>query len=113
MPMLTVSQSIAASGQLNVLDNWNYEFPPKDALFEVLVNGSAVGLTMNLTTGAESIVPAGSPVSSGGTAGVLPARLNVEPIVDMVAAGEKLVLLINNTTGGAITVNVVAILTYK
>lgn len=82
-------------------------------MLEVMINATAVGVVQNLTTGPESIVQAESPVSAGGTAGVLPARLNNEPIVDAVLPGEEIVHTLRNTTAGSITVNGVAILTYK
>lgn len=113
MPMFPFTVSVAAGATSQPLASWNYRFPPKNALFELLINATAVGMVQNVTTGPESIVQAESPISAGGTTGVLPARLNVEPIVDMVNAGEELVLNIRNTTAGAITVNGVAIITYK
>ena len=112
MPLFTFSVSIAAGAVALPLSTWQYRFPPKPALLEVMVNAGAVGVVQNLTTGAESIVQAESPVSAGGTTGVLPARLNNEPIVDKVDAGEELVLSLRNTSGGAIVANGVAILTY-
>lgn len=112
MPQFNFSQSIAAGGTATPLGSWQYRFPPKPALLELLVNASAAGLVMNLTTGAESIVQSESPVSGGGAAGTLPARLNTEPIVDKVDAGEEIVLSVRNPTGGAITINGVAVMTY-
>jgi len=78
-----------------------------------MVGTSAVGVVMNLTTGPESIVQAESPVGIGFAAGTLPARLNMEPIVDNVPKGQEIVLTLRNTTGGTLTVNGWAILTYK
>jgi hypothetical protein len=112
MPLFTFVTAVAAGAVANPLSTWQYRFPPKPALLEVMVNTTAVGVVMNLTTGAESIVQAESPVSAGGAAGTLPARLNNEPIVDKVDAGEEIVLSLRNTTGGALTVSGVAILTY-
>lgn len=113
MPQFNFSTAIAGGGTATPLSSWQFRFPPKAALLELLLNGTAAGVVMNLTTGAESIVQSESPVAAGGTAGVLPARLNTEPIVDAVDPGEEIVLSLRNTTGGAITVNGVAILTYK
>lgn len=112
MPQFNFSQSIAAGATATPLSNWQFRFPPKSSLLELMVNASAAGLVMNLTTGAESIVQAESPVSGGGAAGTLPARLATEPIVDKVDAGEEIVLTVRNPTGGAITLNGVAVLTY-
>lgn len=113
MPQFNFSAAIAAGATATPLSSWQFRFPPKAALLELLVNGSATGLVMNLTTGAESIVQAESPVSGGGTAGTLPARLNTEPIVDKVDPGEEIVLTVRNPTAGPITVNGVAVLTYS
>lgn len=113
MPQFNFSTSIAAGGTALPLASWQFRFPPKASLLELMVNSTAVGIVMNLTTGAESIVQAESPVAAGGTAGVLPARLATEPIVDKVDPGEEIVLTLRNTTAGAITVNGVAILTYS
>ena len=112
MPQRNFTASVAAGATYNPLSDWQFRFPPKPGLLEIMVNGTAVGCVMVLTTGPESIVQAESPVSAGGTAGVLPARLNTEPIVDKVNAGEETVLTIRNTSGGAVTINGVAILTY-
>jgi hypothetical protein len=113
MPMFTFTQSVAAGATAQPLSSWNYRFPPKNALFELLINATAVGMVQNVTTGPESIVQSESPISAGGTTGVLPARLSTEPIVDMVNAGEELVLNVRNTSGGAVVINGVAIITYK
>jgi hypothetical protein len=43
----------------------------------------------------------------------MPSRLNAEPAVDMVDPGDEIVLTVRNTSGGAVTVNGVAVLTYK
>lgn len=113
MPMFTFVTSVPAGQTAQPLSGWNYRFPPQNALLELLVNTTATGVVMNVTTGPESIVQAESPVSAGGTAGTLPARLTVEPIVDMVNKGEEIVLNLRNTTAGALTVNGIAIITYK
>lgn len=113
MPQFNFSASVAGGASALPLSTWQFRFPPKPSLLELMVNATAVGCVMNLTTGAESIVQAESPVAAGGTAGVLPSRLGTEPIVDKVEPGEEIVLTIRNTTGGAITVNGVAILTYS
>lgn len=112
MPMFTFSVAIAAGATATPLSTWQYRFPPKAALLEVLCNATGTGIVQNLTTGPESIVQAESVVSGGGVAGTLPARLGTEPIVDRVDAGEEIVHTFRNTSAGALTVNGVAILTY-
>lgn len=113
MPLRTFSVAVAAGATAFPLSDWNYRFPPKTAMIEIMINATGVGVVHNLTTGAESIVQAESPVSAGGTAGVLPARLTTEPIVDMVGPGEEVVLALRNTSAGTLTVNGVANLQYK
>lgn len=113
MPLFTFTQSVAGGATYLPLSNWQFRQPARKAILEVFVNATAVGCVQNLTSGAESIVQAECPVQAGGAAGVMPARLNNEPAVDMVDPGDELVLTIRNTTGGAITVNGVAVLTYK
>lgn len=112
MPQFNFSTSVAAGATSTPLSTWQFRFPPKKALLEIMLNATAVGVVCNLTTGAESIVQAESPVSAGGTAGVLPARLNTEPFVDKVDPGEEIVLTLRNTSGGAVTINGLAVLTY-
>lgn len=113
MPQFNFSRLVAAGAADLPLATWQFRFPPKPSLLELMVNATAVGMVMNLTTGAESIVQAEAPVQAGGVAGVLPARLNCEPIVDKVDPGEEIVLTGRNTTGAGITWNGVAILTYS
>lgn len=109
--MFTISEAVAAGATVNALRNWTLRQPPTAGVLELLVDAAAVGLTMNVTTGTESIVQVDSIVGAGGAAGVLPNRLDNEPIVDKVAAGDELVLNIRNPTAGAITYNAVAIWT--
>ena len=113
MPLFTFVTAILAGATSFPLANWQFRYPPVDSLLEVMLGTSAVGVVMNLTTGPESIVQAESPVGIGFAAGTLPARINNEPIVDMVPKGQEIVLSLRNTTGGTLTVNGVVVLTYK
>lgn len=113
MPYFAATGSIAAGGSAYPLANWQYRQPNFPALLELMVNGTATGLTHSLTTGSESIVPPDVPVSGGGSAGVMPARLNTEPIVDGILSGEEIVHLIKNPTAGAITYNALYVITPK
>jgi hypothetical protein len=111
--MFTFTQSVGAGATYFPLANWQFRQPARKAILEVMTNAAAVGCVQNLTTGAESIIQAECPVQAGGVAGVMPARLNTEPAVDMVDPGDEIVLTVRNTSGGAVVVNGVAILTYK
>lgn len=117
MPMFNFTSAVLAGATYTPFTPagapaWQYRQPARKALLEVMINATAVGVVWGLTTGSESIVQAECPVSAGGTAGVLPARLNTEPAVDEVEAGDELVIIARNTTAGTITVNGVAVLTY-
>lgn len=113
MPYFTATGSIAAGGIAYPLANWQFRQPNFPAVLEILVNATAVGVVQGLTTGAESIVQNESPVSAGGAAGTLPARLNAEAIVDGILPGEEIVHQLRNTSGGAVTYNAVYVLTPK
>lgn len=111
MAYFAASASLAAGATATPFTSWNQRTPKVKALLEVLINASAAGLVMSLTTGNESIVQADIPISGGGTAGTLPARLTTEVIADMVEALDEIVLSIRNPTGGAITYNLIGVLT--
>jgi len=113
VPFFPFVTAVAAGATAFPFTNWQYRYPPARALLEVCVGTSAAGVVMNLTTGPESIVQAESPVGIGFAAGTLPARLNMEVISDTVEPGQEIVLSLRNTTGGALTVNGWATLTYK
>jgi len=113
MPLLTVVQTIPANSTVNVLANWQFRQPNFPATLECLACATAVGLTQALTTGSEQIVQPQSPVGVFGGAGVLPNRLNVEPIVDGVIPGEELTHQVSNGTGAGVEYRGVYVLTPK
>lgn len=104
MPSLTWSTSVAAGGTFNPLDGWQYEYIPVGARLQLLHRATAVGLVCTFTSGADTLQEE-APVPAGGTAGVIPSQLDVPPIVDDVAAGDRIKIRYRNTTGGAITVD--------
>ena len=113
MPQFNFVTAVPANASSTPLSTWQYRFPPKTALISLILNAAATGVVMNLTTGSESIVQADSPVSAGGTAGVIPSSFGVNPIVDQVDAGEEIVLTLRNTTASPITVSGLVEMTYK
>lgn len=104
MPVLTWTQSVAAGATFSPLNGWQYEYIPYGGSIQVLTNATAVGIVATITSGSDTLQER-SPVSAGGTAGVLPGALDVPVIVDQVAAGDRQKVLYENTTGGAVTVN--------
>lgn len=98
------TQSIAAGATFNPLDGWDYETPDSDVGVEVFHRATAVGLVAVAKTGGFAIQQEG-PVPAGGTAGVPPGRLNLDPITGIGYANRKLSVNYRNPTGGAITVD--------
>jgi uncharacterized protein CbrC (UPF0167 family) len=106
MPSFTWTQSIAAGATFDPLDSagWMYRYVPYNAVVEVIDNATALGVVVSRTFGSDTIQQE-SPVSAGGTAAVIPSRLNVEPITEKSNATDLLRVVYRNTTAGAITVN--------
>jgi hypothetical protein len=104
MPSLTWSQSVAGGAVFNPLDGWQYEYIPTGANLQLLHRATAVGMVCTFTSGSDTLQEE-APVPAGGTAGVIPSQFDVPPIVDAVAAGDRLKLRYRNTTGGAVTVD--------
>jgi len=103
MPSLTWVESIAAGAVYRPLDGWQYEYVPMGGNIEILHDAAAVGVVVNISSGSDTLQER-SPVPAGGTAGVIPSAFDVPAIVDMVAAGDRLKIQYENTTGGAISV---------
>lgn len=105
-----ITQLIAAGAVLDALAQWQYETPDVTCMIEVLERATAVGLVSILSSGGDTLKQQ-SNVASGGTAGVPPGRLNVDPITGKAQASQKLQLLVTNPTGGGITYDAVTQLT--
>lgn len=107
MAFFSWSNSVAAGAISNPLDvagqEWKYKYVPYDAIVEVLHRATAVGVVCQITSGSDEIQQT-SPVSAGGTAGVLTGRLNVEPVTFRAKAGDLIIISYRNTTGGAVNV---------
>lgn len=106
MPSFTWTQSIAAGTTYDPIDaaGWMYRYVPYNAVVEVIDNATAVGMVVTRTFGSDTIQQE-SPVAAGGTAGVIPSRLGIEPVTEKCQASDLLRIVYRNTTGGAVTVN--------
>ncbi len=104
MPAFNWSQSVAAGATFTPLDGWMYEQVPAAGVIEVFHNATATGVVATVTSGSDTLMEE-APIPAGGTAGVIPGRLNVEPLMDAVAPLDKLKIRYRNTSGAAITVN--------
>jgi len=104
MPVLTWSQSVAAGATYQPLNGWQYEYVPSSGSIRILHNATGAGVVATVTSGSDTLQER-SPVGAGGTAGVLPSPLNNPELVDAVDAGDRIKVLYENTSGGALTVN--------
>lgn len=103
----TFTFSLAAGATFDPLDGWNNQIPRKASKVTLIHNATATGVQCNFTAQDRNVLQ-NSPVPAGGVAGVFPTVFNA-PVIGpaKVQAGEKLSARFNNTTAGAITVNVV------
>lgn len=110
MPQFTWSTALTANQLgLNPLSGWQYEYLPWPAQVLVLVRSTDVNLRVTVYSGSETIQER-SPVQGGGTAGTTPSELNTPAIAWMAAAGDRLKLVIDNTTAGTPTVDGIIII---
>lgn len=105
MPQFNFSQALTAN-QLgfNPLSGWQYEYLPWPAQVILLVRATDGNERITVYSGSETIQER-SPVQAGGTAGVIPSELNTPAISWIAAAGDRLKVVIDNTTAGAPTVD--------
>lgn len=104
MPVLSWSQSVGAGETFAPLQGWQYEYIPFGGAIRILHDATAAGIVATVTSGSDTLQER-SPLSAGGTAGVLPSSLDVPELTDLVAAGDRQKILYDNTTGAAIVVN--------
>ncbi len=105
MPQLPFSQALTAN-QLgfNPISGWQYEFLPWPAQVILLIRATDANERATVYSGSETIQER-SPVQAGGTAGVTPSELNTPAISWIAAAGDRLKVVIDNTTAGTPTVD--------
>lgn len=104
MPVLTWTQSVAAGATFEPLNGWQYEYIPFGGAIRILHDAGAVGCVSTVTSGSDTLQER-SPLSSGGTTGVIPSVLDVPEVVDQVAAGDRQKILYENTSSGAVVIN--------
>ncbi len=105
MPQLNFSQALTAN-QLgfNPISGWQYEYLPWPAQVLLLVRATDVNERMTVYSGSETIMER-SPVQGGGTAGTTPSELNTPAVAWQAAAGDRIKVVIDNTTAGTPTVD--------
>lgn len=100
MPLIQDQVSVPANGSIaNVLAGSQYEFLPYDALVEFGMNASAIGLFVDVYSGADALAEA----VQASSANRVPLYPDDFALKDVAAAGERLKLRARNSTGAAIT----------
>jgi hypothetical protein len=100
MPIMTDRESVAANATVqNVLSGKLYEFAVRPSAIRLYATGSAIGLNVSLLIGNRAIVD-DQEVNAQNRMPIVPddfvAEAGARP-------GERLVVRLRNTTGGAIT----------
>jgi hypothetical protein len=99
MPLIRREQTIAANATLdNVVTGSIYEFLPWNAAINIGLNGSATGLVATINSGSDTVLEE-APVNVSTAFPVIPDDMFAQ---DVAAGGERLVIKIRNTTGGAL-----------
>lgn len=108
MAQAQFSFALAAGVTFDPLDGWNYQFPKKASKVSLIHNATLTGVFATWTALDRQLLQE-SLVTAGGVAGVYPTIFNA-PLMGpyKVGAMEKLSSRYRNSTGGAITVNLVA-----
>jgi hypothetical protein len=103
MPLLSRTDSVAANAfLLNAWTGTQFEFAPYPSLLELSVMGSATGLQFTFATGSDvlAIDQAVTVVRAANQYGIYPDDFTVN---DVVAAGERIIESLRNTTAGALS----------
>jgi len=106
MPNLTWTQAITTGDTFEPLTGWQYEYSPWGGHIEIVHDATATGVVATISSGSDTLQER-SPVSAQATAvaGKMPSALDQLPVSDDIAAGDRLKIFYENTTGGTITVN--------
>jgi len=100
MPVIQKEVSIAAtSANENILSGSAFEFLRGNSVVSIGLAGSATGLVANIQSGAD-IVLEESPLVVKTTMPTIPDEMYYN---DVGVAGDRLVIRVRNTTGGALT----------
>lgn len=108
MPVIQKEVSIAAnSSNENILSGSAFEFLRGNAVVSIGLTGGATGLVANIQSGADIILEE-SPLEVKTTFPVIPDEMYYN---DVGVLGDRLVIRVRNTTGGALTVRAIVQIT--
>ena len=100
MPTMTDRRSVAANTRTtNILAGLPFEFVAADSIIRVYCTGSAVGLNIDVLLGGESLV-SDSEISAANRFPLRPDDLITEHGGN---AGDRIFIALRNTTGAALT----------
>ena len=110
MPQLVFSTAMTANQlALNPLSGWQYEYLPWPASVLILLRASGAAVVNATVYSGSETIQERSPMQLNGTAGTTPSELNTPAIAFQAAAGDRLKLVIDNTTAATPTVDGVII----
>lgn len=107
MPAIQLVQALTANQRgFNPLANWQYQYAPFNGMVRIGANttGASGSVDWAIFTGSDNVLER-SDMSVGGTAGVMPAPLNVPYIEFVVRQGDRITVQIDETAGGTPSVN--------
>jgi len=105
MPQLPYSTTLAGNALgVNPISGWQYEYLPWPAHVILMQRAVVVGVNQTVYSGSETIQER-SVVQAGGTAGTTPSELNTPATSWIAAAGDRLKVLLDNTTANPIVVD--------
>jgi len=108
MPVIQKEVSIAAnSSNENILSGSAFEFLRGNAVVSIGLTGSATGLVANIQSGAD-IVLEESPLEIKTSFPVVPDEMYYN---DVGVLGDRMVIRVRNTTGGALTIRAIVQIT--
>ena len=100
MPLIQSSISVGANATIdNLIAGSQFEFLPYDAALQFAINGSGVGLVMDIYSGQDVLA------ETSAVNGVNRIPLNPDDFLlsDVAAGGERIKMRVRNTTAGALT----------
>lgn len=108
MPVIQKEVSVGAtSANENILSGSSFEFLRSNSVVSIGLVGSATGLVANIQSGAD-IVLEESPLAVKTSMPSIPDEMYYN---DVGVAGDRLVIRVRNTTGGALTARAVVQIT--
>jgi len=106
MPMFPFTKTFAGAATYEPLNDattgqWMHRVTPYPCHVEILLNATIAAVQASLNFGSTTIIQK-SPVSTGGVVGVLPARINTEPLDEKCPGNTEIFLRIDVPAAGTV-----------